>query len=116
MSVIIPYGSQLSNEVSFPIDLLPKWLQKLIYEHSESYATPQELWATAFLSGISAAAGKKFEIFTGNYSNYPQLWIMVVGSSGTGKSDAFKVAFDRLSEINEKRYVTYKSEREEWKN
>jgi hypothetical protein len=115
MSVIIPYGSQLSNEVSFPVDLLPKWLQKLVYEHSESYATPQELWATAFLSGISAAAGKKFEIFTGNYSNYPQLWIMVVGSSGTGKSEAFKVAFDRLSEINKKRYVTYKSEREEWK-
>ena len=38
----------------------------------------------------------------------------MVGSSGTGKY-AFKVAFDRLSEINEKRYVTYKSEREEWK-
>lgn len=114
-NVKIPTGSQLSNEVSFPVDLSPHWLQKLINEHSESYGTPPELWATAFLSGISAAAGKKFKLITGNYSNYPQLWLMVIGPSGTGKSDAFRVAFMRLSEINEKRYATYKLAREEWK-
>lgn len=114
-NVKIPIGSELSNEVAFPVDLLHNWLQKLINEHSESYGTPPELWATVFLSGISAAAGKKFKLITGNYSNYPQLWLMVIGPSGTGKSDPFRVAFKRLSEINEKRYATYKSAREEWK-
>ena len=49
-NVKIPTGSELSNEVTFPVHLSPNWLQKLINEHSESYGTPPELWATAFLS------------------------------------------------------------------
>lgn len=98
----------------FPIELLPNWLQKTIKEHGDSYGTPEELWAVAFLSGISAAAGKRTKLLNGNYRNYPQLWVMVVGSSGTGKSEAFRVAFRRLSEIDAERYVKYQSDYQDW--
>ena len=105
-------GKEKSSDTKseFPIHLLPGWLQKAIKEHSESYGTPPELWAVAFLSGIAAAACKRIKITSGNYTNYPQLWIMVVGSSGTGKSEACRVAFRRLSEIDAQRYARYQEE------
>lgn len=98
----------------FPVKLLPGWLQKTIKEHADSYGTPEELWSVAFLSGISAAAGKRIRLINGNYKNYPQLWVMVVGSSGTGKSEASRVAFRRLSEIDAERYTEYQSDYQEW--
>ena len=101
-------------ESVFPIDLLPKWMKTTIEEHSESYGTPKELWAVAFLSGIAAAAGKRIYVTSGNYRNYPQLWIIIVGSSGTGKSDAGRVAFRRLSEIDSDKYIRYQEKYKDW--
>lgn len=98
-----------------PIDLLPEWLQKTIKEHSESFRTPKELWAVAFLSGISTACGKKYKLINGNYSNYAQLWIMIVGQSGTGKSEAFRVAFERIEQLDEMNYAKYQMDYQDWK-
>lgn len=96
------------------IDYLPNWLQTMSQEFSESYRTPQEIWATAFLSGISAAAGKRFVLKTGNYSNYPMLWLMIVGTSGSGKSDPFDVAFRYLSETDRDSYAKYQVDFQDW--
>ena len=97
--VVIPTPTA-QKESTFPIDLLPEWLQSTIREHAQSYGTPEELWAVAFLTAIATASGKRMFLTVGNYKNYPQLWVIVVGSSGTGKSDAGRVAFKRISEID----------------
>lgn len=102
------------KEPVFPIDLLPQWMQKTIKEHSKSYGTPAELWAIAFLSGIASAAGKRIYLASGNYENYPQLWVIVVGASGGGKSDAGRVAYRRLFEIDAERYAKYQEEYQDW--
>jgi hypothetical protein len=104
------------TDATFPIDLLPEWLQTTIREHAESYGTPQELWAVAFLSGIAAASGKRMFLTVGNYRNYPQLWIIIVGASGTGKSDAGRVAFRRLSEIDADNYLRFQEEYKDWES
>jgi hypothetical protein len=113
-NIKIPQNAELNSEVSFPIDLLPFWLQEVVGECNISYGTPPELWATAFLCGISAATGKKVSLKNRNYINYPQLWIMVVGQSGTGKSDPLRVAFSPLKKIDEEAYANYRAEYKEW--
>lgn len=105
---------KIEEPKEFPIDLLPGWLQKTIKEHAESYGTPPELWATAFLSGIAAAAGEKIYLNNGNYRNYPQLWLIIVGSSGTGKSEAFRVAFRKIMEIDSDKFARYKEAFRDW--
>ena len=102
------------EESIFPIHLLPDWLRETIVEHSKSYHTPQELWAIAFLAGIASATGKRVYLYHENYINYPQLWIMVVGVSGTGKSEAFRVAFKKLLDIDSKNFLDYQTEFQEW--
>lgn len=111
--VVIPTPTA-QKESTFRIDLLPEWLQSTIREHAESYGTPEELWAVAFLTAIATASGKRMFLTVGNYRNYPQLWIIVVGSSGTGKSDAGRVAFRRLAEIDTEKYIRYQEEYKEW--
>jgi len=117
--VIIPTDTatettQEQKQTVFPVDLLPEWLQTTIIDHAESYGTPEELWAVAFLTAIATASGKRMYLTVGNYKNYPQLWVIVVGSSGTGKSDAGRVAFRRISEIDAERYLRYQEEYKEW--
>ena len=112
-NIEIPQNAELNSEKSFPIDLLPFWLQEVVDECSISYGTPSELWATAFLAGISAATGKKVSLKNRNYINYPQLWIMIVGQSGTGKSDPLRLAFAPLK-VDEEAYVNYRAEFKEW--
>lgn len=115
--VIIPTATTAEatpEKTTFPIDLLPEWLQSTIRDHAESYGTPEELWAVAFLTAIATASGKRMFLTVGNYKNYPQLWVIVVGSSGTGKSDAGRVAFKRISEIDTERYIQYQEAYKEW--
>ena len=74
------------------------------YNHYQG--TRSELWYTRGTLGScisdsnSHCIRKRMFLSVGNYKNYPQLWIIVVGSSGTGKSDAGRVAFRRISEID----------------
>ena len=113
--VITPTDTETTQEkTAFPTDLLPEWLQETIRDHSDSYGTPEELWAVAFLTAIATASGKRMFLTVGNYKNYPQLWVIVVGSSGTGKSDAGRVAFKRISEIDTERYIRYQEAYKEW--
>lgn len=115
IGVITPTDTETTQEkTTFPTDLLPEWLQETIRDHAESYGTPEELWAVAFLTAIATASGKRMFLTVGNYKNYPQLWVIVVGSSGTGKSDAGRVAFRRISEIDTERYIRYQEEYKEW--
>lgn len=113
--VITPTDTETTQEkTTFPTDLLPEWLQETIRDYAESYGTPEELWAVAFLTAIATASGKRMFLTVGNYRNYPQLWVIVVGSSGTGKSDAGRVAFKRISEIDTERYIQYQEDYKEW--
>ncbi len=113
-NIKIPQNAELNGEKSFPIDLLPLWLQDVVGECSTSYGTPPELWGSAFLCGISAAAGKKIQLKNRNYTNFPQLWLMIVGSSGTGKSDPLRVAFAPLKNVDEENYINYRTEFKAW--
>lgn len=109
----IETAPEKEEKTVFPLDLFPDWLKSVINDHSDSYGTPKELWAMAFLSGISAAAGKRFRLIT-DYTNFPQLWLMVVGRSGSGKSEPFNAAFRRLNEVDRERFLEYQAAYKEW--
>ena len=58
--VVTPTDTETTQEkTTFPTDFLPEWLQETIRDHSESYGTPEELWAVAFLTAIATASGKR---------------------------------------------------------
>lgn len=110
----IPKGSRLSSEPDFPIDRLPGGLKALVLTCAESFGTAPEAWATAFISAIGAAVRKRIRLITGNYINYPQLWVLLIGRSGDGKSDPGKVAFGEIERIDAARYAKNKQDLQNW--
>jgi len=112
--VIISENTQLSTEVAFPIDVFPKVLRDFAVNVSETYGTPIEFGAMAALTAISASLQKKIQLFDGRFYNYPQLWVMIVAPTGTGKTEPMNLAFSPLQAIEKVSFDAYQIEYSKW--
>lgn len=93
----------------FPIDGFPMATRLFIQEIARVYGVPVDFPAVAVLAAVAAALRK--QIYTDQrYKNYPQLWIMIVASSGIGKSEPLKLAFAPLEESDRSAAKQYESE------
>lgn len=96
-----------------PIDGFPEFIQQLIIECTRIYGTHRDLWAAAFFAATSTALGQSVMLNT-QYDNTPLFWLSVVGASGVGKSEPFKVAFKRLHELDYVAFTEYKRQYKQW--
>lgn len=117
--VIIPPKTNLNKLdkdglPEFPIYGLPSLIQKLTKQGAEVYQVPQELFAVSFISAMCAAVKKKAKLFD-RYSNYPQLWILIIGRSGVGKSQPLSVAFEPLENRECEKYALYQNGLLKWR-
>ena len=97
-----------------PIDGFPDFIQRLIIECTRVYGTHRDLWAAAFFAATSVALGQSVMLKT-KYENTSLFWMAVVGGSGVGKSEPFKIAFKILNEIDHKLFENYKKEVAQYK-
>ncbi|KAF0195663.1 MAG: hypothetical protein FD166_2836 [Bacteroidetes bacterium] len=90
------------------IEGFPEPIQGLIKTCSEIYGTHRDLWTAAILGATASALGQAVSLVDGKYKNAPLLWLTVVGSSGVGKSEPFKFAYEPLDSADLQRYKDYK--------
>lgn len=99
----------------FPVTSLPEPLQSFVNEISNVYSVPPEFPACAALSATGASIQKKIHLHNGKYTNYPQLWLMLVAPPGIGKSEPLDIAFRKLTEKDKTSYENYSLAMENWK-
>lgn len=99
----------------FPMDGMPQVLADLINNSVEVYGSPLEYFACTLLVACSSVVRKRAQLDDGKYVNYPQLWIMYIGSSGIGKDAPLKIAFKPIIEIDDNSYKLYQTQLAEWK-
>lgn len=104
-----------SIENCFPMTGMPKILADLINDSVTVYGSPLEYFSCTLLVACGAVVRKNAVLDDGKYKNYPQLWIMYIGSSGIGKDAPLKIAFKPIHEYDESAYEQYKIEMAEWK-
>ncbi len=114
-----PQGKQQQTEPEeltplLPIDGFPDFIQSLIIECTRVYGTHRDLWAAAFFAATTVALGQSVMLKT-KYENTALFWMAVVGGSGIGKSEPFKIAFKILHEIDYKLFENYKKEAAQYK-
>ncbi|MDL2290343.1 DUF3987 domain-containing protein [Paludibacteraceae bacterium OttesenSCG-928-F17] len=102
------------NGLSIPLYGLPDWLQHLAITCADVYGSPIEFFLTSFLCAIGSALRKQVCVNNGKYINYPQLWVMLVAPSGTGKSEPLKIAYRPLQELDKESYSIYDMEYQQW--
>jgi hypothetical protein len=105
--------SSNDKELEFPIYGLPSLIQKMTIQGAEVYQVPQELFAISLISAMCAAIKKKAKLID-KYTNYPQLWIIIIAKSGVGKSTPLSIAFKPLESKEYNEYSLYRKELEKW--
>ncbi len=107
---------QKNSSNPFPMYGMPEVLADLINDSVKVYASPLEYFACTLLSACGAVVRKKAVVDDGKYKNYPQLWMMYIGSSGIGKDAPMKIAFKPIYEIDKINHEKYLREMTEWKS
>ncbi len=98
----------------FPIAGFPDFIQTMILECTRVYGTHRDLWAAAFFAASSLSIGQSVMLKT-KYENTALFWMAVVGVSGVGKSEPFRIAFKILNEIDYKLFEYHKKEVAQYK-
>jgi hypothetical protein len=103
-------------ETPFPMDGMPTVLSDLINDSVKVYASPLEYFACTLLVACGSVVRKNAVVDDGKFKNYPQLWLMYIGSSGIGKDMPLKIAFKPIYELDKISHELYIKEMIEWKS
>lgn len=100
---------------SFPLQIYPKFFQKLLIELAETYQLPIEYFAASLLSATAAAMGTNIVITNvdGRYKNTPILWMSLVGPTGSGKTLPIEWFLEPLLLNDRDKFEVWKKETEQ---
>jgi hypothetical protein len=102
-------SKNLNNQI-FPIEIFPEKILKIIQELHNSMNFNLEYLSSAMLSATSLAIGNTYRIkFIGNWIEKANLYMVIVGNSGDGKSHPISFAFKPIMDEDINRYKDYKS-------
>lgn len=104
------------KQIPFPMYGMPEVLADLINDSVKVYASPLEYFACTLLAACGAVVRKKAVVNDGKYKNYPQIWVMYIGSSGIGKDMPMKIAFNPIYELDRISYELHTKQMVEWKS
>lgn len=105
----------VNRALTLPADYLPTQFVYYCHHVAQAYNAPIEAVLMSALCIAGAAAGGYVESYFAGYQNRPSLWIMLVASSGRGKSQPlFKLA-EPLQAIDSRLIDEYKAKLTFWK-
>lgn len=109
------YADMLENASdTFPLYGLPYWVQELANAMANGFDCPRDYIVPMLYSVVSTAIGKKVIMSDINYSNMLNLFIAIVGKSGTNKSAPLKRLYKPVQDKEAERYKKYINERNTW--
>ena len=99
------------TEPILPTDWLSSKVQDYIRTVSESYGCPQEFVVASCFLTAGIAAGKKVQLVTNPYTNYPCDFICMVGKPSRNKTGPLKEVTSPLREQDKAAFTTYIKEK-----
>jgi hypothetical protein len=79
---------EVPTEASFPVECLPEAAQQMIAEVTRVSFAPQKLVAVQALAWMAASLGKGVVSKTGETKTFPNLFVLGISGTGTGKSES----------------------------
>ena len=98
-------------EPTLPFDWLSESVQEYIRTVAESYGCPQEFVVVNCLFTAGIAAGKKAQLVTNPYTNYPCDFFCMVGKPSRNKTGPLKEVTRPLREQDKANFVKYSEEK-----
>lgn len=99
--------AKIQTAVGFPLKIFPEEIRNLIHIFAECKSVHEDYVAAAALIAFATAIGKKIELIS-EFSNYPSIFLAMVGDSGIGKSTPARWFLKPLREIDIEENTNYR--------
>lgn len=99
------------TEPTLPIDWLSQSVQDYIRTVTESYGCPQDFVVAICLITAGIAAGKKVQLSTNPYTNYPCDFVCLVGKPSRNKTGPLKEVTSPLREYDKANFAKYSEDK-----
>lgn len=108
---------ELSSEQKpyLPIKYFRPEIQSILMEYSKVLKIPINWVIGSAMAMVATALGHKITIFDGKYTNTPNIWVILVGKSGTNKTAPISFLRKPIDELNKLVIDTSKAEISQWK-
>jgi hypothetical protein len=99
----------LPQPPTFPLAVFPSAVQRIVEEHSRAFAVSMDIPGCALLSLVGACIGRsRGVLIRSGWIEHSNLWIVIVGESGTGKSPATRSIQAPAFQLEHKWYGEYR--------
>ena len=102
------------STANFPIQIFPDCLQRLIENARVTKCFNPDYFSAGILSACAAAIGNSAKLDNGSFCVKSILWLIIVGSRGTGKSHPLSWALKPLLNKDSEGYKQYQDLYREW--
>lgn len=97
-----------------PVYGLPTQLQNIIADVVGSFQCERDFAVASMLSAAASIIGKRVKYQFCSYTNYPALWLAIVGNSASGKTAPLSFFFKPIEEMERQAFDSYLNAKKEW--
>lgn len=104
----------IAEVTELPIWGLPTELQNVVDEVTKGYQCSRDYAVASMMVATSTMLGKRVSCGFGSYSNFPSLWIAIVGRTASGKTAPLSFFFKPIELMEREAFANYRMELQEW--
>ena len=93
---------------------LPEPLRNVVDEVTKGYQCSRDYAVASMMVATSTMLGKRVSCGFGSYSNFPSLWIAIVGRTASGKTAPLSFFFKPIELMEREAFANYRMELQEW--
>ena len=98
-----------------PLEAFPKEAQELITDAARTFLVPEQIPTTSLLALVSCLVGRSRGLrIKSDWTEYGNVWIVLVASSGVGKTPVMNAFFRHLEQLEYEKYQGWKAAVEQY--
>lgn len=107
------------DDITAEVTELPTWglpteLQNVVDEVTKGFQCSRDYAVASMMVATSTMLGKRVSCGFGSYSNFPSLWIAIVGRTASGKTAPLSFFFKPIELMEREAFANYRMELQEW--
>lgn len=107
-------NSSPDEVVELPMWGLPTDLQNVVDEVTKGFQCSRDYAVASMMVATSTMLGKCVSCEFGSYTNFPSLWIAIVGRTASGKTAPLSFFFKPIELMEREAFTNYRMELQEW--
>lgn len=97
-----------------PIWALPNYLQKVVENVAQGYQCNRDFVVASMFVAAATMLGKRVSCQFANHTNFPCLWVAIVGNTASGKTAPLSFFFKPIESMEKEAFEQYRKDFRQW--